>query len=62
MKKEYIKPAVEETVIDTPKILAGSGPNASDQSDPTLDREDVDLWGVDSDLLIDNDVLKSFLK
>jgi hypothetical protein len=61
MKKEYIKPAVEQTVIDTAIILAGSGPNASDQSDPTLSREDDDLWGADNDLLIDNSLMKALL-
>ena len=51
MKKLYMKPDTTWTVVDDEIILAGSGPNPGDQTDPTLSREDDDLWGTNDNLL-----------
>ena len=55
MKKQYMKPATEWVMIDKVVILAGSGPNAGDQSDPTVgSRDDEDLFSSDNLLWSDS--------
>lgn len=36
MKKSYIKPAMSVYPLPTMQLLAGSGPNAGDQNDPSM--------------------------
>jgi len=36
MKKSYIKPAMSVYPLPTMQLLAGSGPNAGDQVDPSM--------------------------
>jgi len=52
MKKKYMTPATEWVMIDKVTILAGSGPGATDQGDPTVgSREgELDLWSVEDPL------------
>ncbi|MBR1395421.1 MAG: hypothetical protein IJ559_07170 [Prevotella sp.] len=52
MKKQYMTPATEWVMIDKVTILAGSGPGATDQGDPTVgSREgELDLWSADDPL------------
>jgi len=55
MKKQYMTPATEWVMIDKVVILAGSGPTAGDQSDPTIGcREEDDLWSAEDQLFGDN--------
>lgn len=47
-------PATEWVMIDKVVILAGSGPTAGDQSDPTIGcREEDDLWSAEDQLFGD---------
>jgi len=55
MKKQYMTPATEWVMIDKVVILAGSGPTAGDQSDPTIgSRDDEDLFSPEQQLWGDN--------
>lgn len=55
MKKQYMTPATEWVMIDKVVILAGSGPTAVDQSDPTIgSRDDEDLFSPEQQLWGDN--------
>ena len=36
MKKSYVKPAMSVYPLATIQLLAGSGPNAGDQNDPSM--------------------------
>lgn len=37
MKKKYIKPSMDVYLMSTPRILAGSNLDPTDQQDPILD-------------------------
>jgi len=55
MKKQYMTPATEWVMIDKVVILAGSGPTAGAQSDPTIgSRDDEDLFSPEQQLWGDN--------
>lgn len=55
MKKQYMTPATEWVMIDKVVILAGSGPTAGGQSDPTIgSRDDEDLFSPEQQLWGDN--------
>lgn len=55
MKKQYMTPATEWVMIDKVVILAGSGPTAGEQSDPTIgSRDDEDLFSPEQQLWGDN--------
>ena len=47
MKKSYIKPTMSVYPLPTMQLLAGSGPNAGDQTDPsmapTFDNDELEL-------------------
>lgn len=55
MKKQYMTPATEWVMTDKVVILAGSGPTAGDQNDPTIgSRDDEDLFSPEQQLWGDN--------
>ena len=55
MKKQYMKPVTEWFMINRMVVLAGSGPTAGDQSNPTIgSRDDEDLFSSDNMLWSDS--------
>ena len=63
MKKQYIQPAAKCYKVNAVRLLAGSGPGATEQNDPTISSRDdeEDLFSLDRQVLGDNVLFDSFL-